>query len=116
MPDDAENLIQDRLQLKKCNDFNLYTEAVSNSIKGMLVHPVKGELSKIKVPVLILFGADDALIPNKFFHPSLSKEGLIKEATALFKNNKSVVIPKAGHLVQFEKPEQLAKEIKYFLQ
>jgi pimeloyl-ACP methyl ester carboxylesterase len=116
MPTDAETLIQDRLHLKKCADFNLYTEAVSKSIQGMLEHPVKAELSKITQPVLILFGSEDALIPNRFLHPKLSSDSLINEATALIKNSKSVVISQGGHLVPFEKPEEVAKEIKHFLE
>ncbi|MFN2440995.1 MAG: hypothetical protein ABR503_17455, partial [Chitinophagaceae bacterium] len=64
-PADAEILIRDRLRFKNCPDFKNYTEAVSNSIKGMLYHPIRKDLSKLIQPVLILFGENDALIPNK---------------------------------------------------
>lgn len=116
MPPDAERLIQDRLRLIKCPEFKQYTEAVSNGIKGMLQHPVRGELEKVKVPVLILFGEEDELIPNPFFHPELSKEELLKEAEMLIKDVKIRLIPKAGHFVHFEKWKEVNQEIKNFLQ
>lgn len=115
-PADAEGLIQDRLRLKTCNDFGQYAEAVSAGIKGMLRHPVKAELSQLKQPVLILFGEADALIPNKIFHPSLTKEKLLEEAQTLLPQAKLVTISEAGHLVQYEKGKETANAIKSFVQ
>jgi pimeloyl-ACP methyl ester carboxylesterase len=115
-PADAEMLIQDRLGLKNCSDFKQYTEAVSNSIKGMLGHPISKDLSKLSQPVLILFGENDALIPNKILHPNLKREDILNQISREIKKNKIVSIPGAGHLLQFEKPEDINKEIKIFLQ
>ncbi|HVE61592.1 MAG TPA: alpha/beta hydrolase [Chitinophagaceae bacterium] len=115
-PTDAEVLIQDRLRLKNCGDFKQYTEAVSNSIKGMLDHPIRKDLSKLIQPVLILFGENDALIPNKLLHANLKREVLLSEISQEIKKNKIVIIPGVGHLLQFEKPGEINKEIKTFLQ
>ena len=82
-PPDAEQLIQDRLSMKKCSDFNLYCETVSAGVKGMLAHPVKDSLQYFKKPVLIIFGANDMLIPNRYLHPNLKTEELAKQAAAL---------------------------------
>lgn len=115
-PADAEALIQDRLRLKTCSDFKQYTEAVSNGVKGMLAHPVKNELPAIKQPVLIIFGENDALIPNRLLHPSLTRETLIKEAESSIKNLKTVIVPKTGHFLQFEKNTEVNNAIKDFNQ
>ncbi len=114
-PKDAEALIQDRIRFKTCADFKQYTEAVSSGIKGMLAHPVKGDLSKIKQPVLIIFGGEDALIPNKILHPSLVRDDMMNEALTVMPAAKLVLVPSAGHLVQFEKSEETTNAIKTFL-
>jgi pimeloyl-ACP methyl ester carboxylesterase len=115
-PADAEILIQDRLRLKNCADFKQYTEAVSNSIQGMLDHPIRNQISKLTQPVLIIFGENDALIPNKILHPNLKREDMLSQVSQEIKKNKIVSIPGAGHLLQFEKPGEINKEIKIFLQ
>jgi pimeloyl-ACP methyl ester carboxylesterase len=115
-PPDAESLIQDRLRLKTCPDFNTYCEIVSNGVKGMLAHPVKNELKNIQQATLILFGANDALIPNKFLHPSLTISDLVSEAGGLFPESQSQIIEGAGHMLPWEKSSEVAEAIKAFLQ
>ena len=114
-PADAEALVQDRLRFRHCSDFTGYTQAVSNGVRGMLNHPVKKDWSKLKMPVLILFGGQDALIPNKILHPALSREQLVKEAMGQMPRARSVVIENGGHMVQFERSEATNKAIKDFL-
>lgn len=113
-PADVEALIQDRLRLKNCPGFTQYTTTVSNSIKGMLAHPVRNELNNLSQPVLVIFGENDALIPNRILHPQLTRETLLKESTAQIKDVKIVTVPQAGHLLQFERPSEINKAIKDF--
>jgi pimeloyl-ACP methyl ester carboxylesterase len=115
LPPDAESLIQDRLRLKTCPDFNTYCEIVSLGVKGMLAHPVKNELKNIQQPTLILFGAKDALIPNKFLHPSLTIDELVSEARGLLPASESKIIEGAGHMLPWEKSSEMAEAIKAFL-
>lgn len=115
-PDDVEQLIQDRLRLKTCTDFKLYCETVSAGVKGMLAHPVKDSLKYLSIPVLIIFGANDGLIPNKYLHPTLKTDELAKQSAALIPDCKVEVIEKAGHMVQFEKNSETNLVIKNFLQ
>ncbi len=114
-PADAEELIQDRLKMKQCKDFSLYCATVSNGIKGMLAHPVKESLKNISIPVLILFGANDALIPNRYLHPGISTENIFKESATLIKNCKVEIVPQAGHMFQFEKSSEVNNIIQQFL-
>jgi pimeloyl-ACP methyl ester carboxylesterase len=114
-PDDAELLVQDRLRFRQCSDFTGYTQAVSNGVRGMLNHPVKKDWRKLKMPVLILFGGQDALIPNKILHPTLSRDQLVKEALDMMPRARSVVIENGGHMVQFERAAETNKAIKDFL-
>jgi pimeloyl-ACP methyl ester carboxylesterase len=115
-PADAEVLIQDRLRIKNCPNLKTYSETVSAGVKGMLVHPVKDSLRYLNMPVLILFGSNDGLIPNKYFHPGLTTTALAQEAGSLVPVAKVVFIEKAGHMVIFEKNTETNKIIKNFLQ
>lgn len=115
-PADAEVLIQERLRLKNCTSMKAYSETISAGIKGMLAHPVKDSLQYLSMPVLILFGSNDALIPNKYFHPSLTTTALAKEAGTLVPGAKVEFIEQAGHMVIFEKNTETNTIIKKFLQ
>lgn len=113
---DVEQLIQDRLRMKSCTDFKLYCETVSAGVKGMLSHPVKNSLKYLSMPVLILFGSNDGLIPNKYLHPLLKTDELAKQSAQLMRNCKVEMINNAGHMVQFEKSNETNLIIKNFIQ
>ncbi len=115
-PADAEQLIQDRLHLKNCTYFKLYCETVSAGIKGMLVHPVKDSLKYLTMPVLIVFGANDMLIPNIYLHAALKALDLANQSAALISSCKVEMVEKAGHMVQFEKSSEINRIIKNFIQ
>jgi len=67
--------------------------------------PVEPDLGKISAPALIIWGADDALIPL----------AAGRKMNSLIKNSKLVVIEKCGHLPQEEMPEQVVDEITKFV-
>jgi pimeloyl-ACP methyl ester carboxylesterase len=114
-PQDASQLVKDRLAFRSCTDFPDFARAVSEGVKGMLAHPVKEQWNSLRMPVLLVYGANDALIPNLLFHPTLTGEGLVKEFTTSVPQTKVLRIPECGHLVQFEKPVETADAIKNFL-
>ncbi|MEO6733648.1 MAG: alpha/beta fold hydrolase [Ferruginibacter sp.] len=115
-PADLEPLIQDRLRMKKCALYKDYCEVVSAGVKGMLAHPVKDSLQYLSIPVLIVFGANDGLIPNRYLHASLKTEELANQSAALIPGCKVEMIEKAGHMVQFEKNSEINFIIKNFIQ
>ena len=113
MPTSTETLIQDRLIMAKCENFNPYFQAVAGGVKGMLEHPVRKELNKIIIPTLIVFGENDELIPNKFLHKSVT----INQVANIGKNIpnvKIVLVPKAGHLVMYEQSQIFNQLVKRF--
>jgi len=67
--------------------------------------PVEPELGKISAPALIIWGADDALIPL----------AAGRKMNSLIKNSKLVVIEKCGHLPEEEMPERVVDEITKFV-
>ena len=114
MPVEAEQLVKDRIALKQCSTYNKYCQSISAGVQGMLGHPVKDELKKLLQPTLILFGENDVLIPNKLLHPKMTIADVATVGKEI-KNSKVVMIPKAGHLLQFEKPTEVNDAIKKFI-
>ena len=115
MPKEAAQMIQDRKNIVKSADFEAHAIAIQKSVKGMLDDTVTQDLEKISTPTLILFGKNDALIPNKYLHPTLTIDELSKTAQESIKGSKLVLIDEAVHFLQFEKPIEVNKEIKEFL-
>lgn len=115
MPKEADQMIQDRKNIKKSADFEQYAIAIQKSVKGMLDDKVIDDLTKIKKPTLFLFSKNDMLIPNKYLHPLLTIDVLSKTAQESIKGSELVMINEAGHFLQFEKPTEVNAAIKEFM-
>ena len=114
-PEDAQAMVDDRVAMKSAEDFPDYAETVVNNIHAMLEEPVINKIENIEIPVLMIFGKNDMLIPNKYFHPSESIESLVKTSEEKFKELEVKTIDEAGHFVNFEKAEKVNEEIRDFL-
>ena len=112
-PEDAAWMITDRIQLRGASDFYNYCFAVSKNVEGMLRGIVWDKLDQISQPTLVLFGANDALIPNRFLHPGWTKG--IAEIAEEIPRSTITVIPKCGHFVQLDAFDATNKAIKDFL-
>ncbi len=115
MPAETEPLIQARLALNESDYFPTYARILQGGVSGMLEAPIASRLGEIKVPTLIVFGADDKLIPNRYLHPGLSTEAIAKQAQAAIPDSQLVMLPAAGHLLQFEQPDAFNKALIQFL-
>jgi pimeloyl-ACP methyl ester carboxylesterase len=113
-PASADFMISDRIKMKSAKDFGRYCEVVVDNIQGMLSQPVFNELSKLKFPVLVIFGREDQLIPNKYLHQS-DTEQIIKTATKAIPDSKGVIIDEAGHFVHYEQYNKVNEVISSFL-
>lgn len=114
-PDDAEFMVEDRIAMKEASDFETYSKIVVNNIHSMLQEPVIDKLRELKLPVLLMYGKSDLLIPNKYFHPEQSIDSLVEIARENIPNVRVKLIEEAGHFVNFEKPSEVNKEINDFL-
>ena len=80
----------------------------------MLNQPIREKLGKIKQPTLVIFGRQDALIPNKLFHPTLTTETVAQFSSEIPKSQLEL-IDEAGHLVMFEQAERVNKLLTIFI-
>jgi pimeloyl-ACP methyl ester carboxylesterase len=114
MPKEARFMIDDRLRVIGGPDFDAYTYAVARSVYAMVHEPVLERLGEIRVPALVLFGEDDGLIPNPILHGGTTR-AVAEGGTRRLPHGRLVMIPRAGHMVQFERPEELDAALLEFV-
>lgn len=115
LPASAEALIQERMAMRLCAGYAAYCQAIVHGVWGMLDQPVATALSRIQIPTLIVAGAADALIPNTMLHPALTMEALLQQAKAAMPRAHTVLLPRAGHLLQWEAADALHQAIHSFI-
>ncbi len=114
-PPDAEILYNDRLALRQTVEYDGWCRMISQCVRSMLDEPVALRLGKVKQPTLILFGEEDALIPNRFLHPQQSTLEIAQCAQSSIPNSQLRMIPNAGHMLQWEQAAAVNDAIKTFL-
>lgn len=118
----SDNLVREGLEKSFYDDSKVTTERVSyyyrplQTRNGQLAAlrartqagalPVEQDLNRINAPTLIIWGAEDTLIPLEAG----------RKINALIKNSKLIVIEKCGHLPQEEAPQRVVNEITDFIE
>ena len=115
MPEAAEALIQERLQLNESDYFPTYAQVLTKAVESMLQTPVADRLGALASPVLIVFGEEDKLIPNRFLHPQLNTKAVAEKAQEAIPGSQLIMLPKAGHLLMFEQSEAFNQALQNFL-
>lgn len=115
MPEGAEELIQERLALNESSYFPIYANVLIKAVEGMLNAPLASRLPELEPPVLILFGREDQLIPNRYLHPEFTTEALARSGQQAIPRSQLIMLPEAGHLLMFEQPEAFNQALKNFL-
>jgi len=112
--DDAEFMITERIQMREAKGFDLYCYAVAENVAAMVNAPVYDKLENISQPTLIVFGENDALIPNPYLHGGFTQE-IAEIGEEKITDSELLMVPESGHFVQFEKADKVNKAILEFL-
>lgn len=102
------------LHLLKLQDSLQYKKMLDACVSSMLNDSVLNDYNKIHHPTLIVFGTQDAMIPNKLFHP-MSTEIFAKKAAGKIPHATLKLIKNAGHFVHFEQSNAVNTTIKDYL-
>jgi pimeloyl-ACP methyl ester carboxylesterase len=114
MPRGAHFMAHDRVAVIGGPDFPQYCRAVSRSVRAMLDEPVYARLPEVDVPVLVVFGRYDQLIPNPFLHGG-STERLAEKTVPRLPKGELVMLPSAGHMAQMEQADAWNRAVLEFL-
>lgn len=115
IPRSAYFMIRDRYAMTGAGDeFRWYCHIIPKCVQGMVNEPVFRDLPKLQMPVLVLFGAADKLIPNRFLHGGSTRK-VAETAKSQIPHAEVQVIRRAGHFVMFEQAEEVNTLILGFL-
>jgi pimeloyl-ACP methyl ester carboxylesterase len=114
VPPQAEFIFRDRVQIIGGPDFDGFCYAVARSVAAMARGPVFDRLSDVRVPVLVVFGTDDRLIPNPVLHGG-STRALAEAAVKRMPNARLVMVRGAGHFVNLERPDVVNRAVLDFV-
>ena len=115
---DAERfgwIAEQRFALMERPGFADYATANARAVTGMLDGPVRERLGAVDVPTLVLFGAGDKLIPNRYLHPDLTTEDIADEARDALPQAQVRMVEDAGHLLVMEQAEAFNRAVLAFL-
>lgn len=115
LPEDAQFMVEERMALKKDPEAYMdYLKTVSRNVEAMLNEPVVAKFDKIKVPVWVVYGKQDYLIPNKLLHPQMTLSDLEKSCVFAHEKSRFMTIEGGGHFLTWDQPEKLTELLKEF--
>jgi pimeloyl-ACP methyl ester carboxylesterase len=100
--------------LQATERFSSFTEMVLASVKGMLNEPVSNFLPHLQQPVLVIYGENDQLIPNKWVHPTMTIRQIEEIAKHKIMHAQTKLVPLCGHYLPFEQPSVFAESVHQF--
>lgn len=112
--DDLEWMVEERVRMAKDPDFERFAYAVSRSVAAMVEEPVWQKLDQLTLPVLILAGEKDNLIPNPYLHGGTTR-GVMEIGLEKMPAARLEMIPDAGHMIQLERPDLVNRAMISFL-
>jgi len=115
-PYDAEYLYRERLFMRETTEYDGWCRMIPKCVAAMLDEPVFEKLDKINRPTLIIFGENDALIPNTFLHKTLSTQQIAQLAQSKIPGSRLRLLPQAGHFVHWEQAALSNQAIREFLE
>lgn len=117
MPEDAQFMISDRLEMRADTaTYDQYCSMIPQCVLGMLKEPVFDQLKEVKLSTLVVFGEEDRLIPNPLLNAKLTTADVAQKGVEQLPNAKLVMVPKAGHFVQWEGANAVQAAIHSLLQ
>lgn len=114
-PSKMEGMVKELVQLMSSQPSSRYKKMTEDCIRSMMEEPVYDGLKTIQQRTLVLFGENDALIPNNKLQ-TMSTRALAEKGVGQMQNATLKMLPRCGHFLQLEKPDETNKLIRNFLQ
>lgn len=112
--DKWEWMVEERARMAKAKEFDEFCYTVIRSVAGMVDEPTYNKIKNISMPVIIIYGEYDGLIPNPYLHPGFTSD-VFKIGATKIPNCNLFEIKNCGHLLQIEKPEEFSNAVLDFI-
>jgi len=111
---DQQIIIDELTQLMHHQNNHEWRKMAKSCIQSMLNQPVHAFLPQLEIPVQIIFGKNDHLIPNKLIHPTLTLDKLLDYAQTMIPQLSTHIVDSAGHFVQIEKFSEVNQLLRQY--
>ncbi|MBC7381992.1 MAG: alpha/beta hydrolase [Bacteroidia bacterium] len=113
---DANRIINDLKSLMTGEQGKYWGKMVKANIEAMLDEQVVKFLPGVHQKTLLLYGKQDALIPNKVVHFNETTDSIAKNTAAVMANCEYHILNHCGHFVQIEAADEVNKLITAFIE
>ena len=103
----SSKIIADLKSIMNSQSTKGWNDMINASILAMLKEPILDYLKAIQMPVTVIFGSNDAFIPNKLIHPFENTASIVAQAKRLMPHSQTHLISHAGHFVHIEKADEV---------
>ena len=112
--DDLDWLVEERVRVRGTPAFPAYAWANVLAVRGLTrTEFTRQNLGAIRVPTLVIYGADDQLIPNPFMHGGTTRS--VMERGRQIPGARLVELDGCGHSVQLDCPAEYNAAVAAFL-
>lgn len=111
----TEFMLCDRLNIMNTAYYPQYCKMISKCSAAMVDKPVFHRLSELNLPVQIIFGRQDGMIPNPFLHPTSNPVEIARAGASEIRNSKLLMVDEAGHMVMWDQTLKVNQALKAFL-
>lgn len=115
-PADADFMIEDRFFLRQTAEYEAWCRMIPQCVNGMLSEPVFDRLGEVALPTLIIYGENDALIPNTILHKDQNTRQIGELARHSIPGSRLLMFPECGHFVNWEQADMTNRAIREFLE
>ncbi len=116
MPESARFMYEDRLKMRADTAaYGRYCAMIPRCVAGMLAEPVFDRLAEVTLPTLIIYGKEDALIPNRILHPQMTTQQVAESGHEQLPNSQLKMLSPCGHFVQWDCAETVNEAIQNFV-
>jgi len=117
MPDDARFMIEERQAfIKKPDEYLSFCEVVAESTQSIISTNVLHKLKELQQKTLVIYGAEDKLIPHHIVHPGKKTKDIAELAISEVKNGSMKLYEACGHFLQWEKADRFNMDLMSFLE
>jgi len=114
VPVDVATLLDTMTAIADNQPARHYKLMTERCITSMLAEPVYPRLGEIRQPALVIFGEQDAMIPNQLFHP-LTTRKLAVSGVKRMQKAELIMLPNCGHMVMWECANAVNEAIRRFV-
>ncbi len=115
LPDDVGFLFDEMEALRTGPGFGYYCDMLPKCVLGMVQDSVHQQLAEVGGDLMVLYGAEDALIPHPRLHAGRKTRDITRAGVQALAPRELSYLTQVGHFLQWEASEKFNEAVLRFL-